>query len=137
MRLLVSRTIRIMSLHSLHFLLLPKPLMEIHLVDLVETLLVQFSRLPHLLEHFVELLGIVVGHKLLDVVQLLVRLDSSKDVKKEELCRIKHSRLRMKGSVGCIHKKKMSVFECKYRYKYSLAQINGGKSLSKYFVYNI
>ncbi len=73
--------------------LLTEPLMQIHFVNFVKAFLVQFARLPHLLSHFVEFLGKIVGDKLLDVVQLLVALDGRKNIKQIELCGIEYSRL--------------------------------------------
>ena len=72
-------------------LLLAEPLMKIHFVNLVKAFLVKFTRLPHLFCQFVKLLGIVIAHELLDVIQLFIALDARKDIKQIKLCGIENS----------------------------------------------
>ena len=80
-------------LFLLHSFLFAEPLMKIHLVDFVKAFLVKFARLPHLLRHLVEPTGIVVTHKLLDVVQLLIALDTREKPQKIKLGWIEDGRL--------------------------------------------
>lgn len=72
-------------------LLLAEPLMKVHFVNLVKAFLVQLTRLPHFFCQFVKLLGIVIAHELLDVIQLFIALDARKHIKKVELCGIENS----------------------------------------------
>ena len=71
-------------------LLFTQPRMQVHLVDLVKSFLIKFTRHPHLLSHIIEPFSIVIGYELLDVVQFLIAFDMGKDTKKIELCGIKH-----------------------------------------------
>lgn len=75
---------------SFAVLLLPKPGMQIHIVDFVETFLIQLARLPHLLRYGIEFPGIVVADKLFDVIEFLVALYARKDSKQVKLCRIEY-----------------------------------------------
>ena len=71
--------------------LFAKPLMKIHTVYFIKSLLVKDALVPKVVKMCIKFLGIVIAHELFDVIQLLIALDAREHVKKVKLCGIENS----------------------------------------------
>ena len=70
------------SLYSkiLLLFLFTQPLMKIHAIYFIKSLLVKHTLVPKLIKMRIKLLSIIIAHELLDVIQLLLALDAGKHI---------------------------------------------------------
>ena len=66
-----NNTHYILNLILFFFLLLAKPLMQVHFINLIKSLLVKDTLIPKSIQFGIKFLGIIITHKLLDVIQLI------------------------------------------------------------------
>ena len=74
-------------------LLFSQPLMKIHFVDLIKTLLVKDAVFPEFVKMAIKTLGIVITDKLLNVIQFLIAFNMRKHPQQIKLCRVENGRL--------------------------------------------
>ena len=73
------------------FFLLTEPLMKVHIVNFIKSLLVKNTLIPKLIKMRIKLLGIIIAYKLLDVIQFFIAFDACKHIKQIELGGVENS----------------------------------------------
>ena len=127
-RLLVSSTIRILVYTAILLLfLLAEPLMKVHVVNFIKSLLVKDAFVPKLIKMCIKLLGIIITNKLLDVIQFFIAFDAGKHIKQIELRRVENSWLYVFHNINDI------VSRCKDKQNYRNNKIKDKKIIFVYF----
>ena len=73
------------------FFLLTEPLMKVHIVNFIKSLLVKNTLIPKLIKMRIKPLGIIIAYKLLDVIQFFIAFDACKHIKQIELGGVENS----------------------------------------------